>query len=90
MQEMWEDREEREDIYSLFIEFICTREPLILKDSINEIEAKIIENVLIKENGNIKRAAMTLSVKYTTLFEKLKKHNIRFITRPFVERRNFG
>jgi DNA-binding NtrC family response regulator len=70
--------------YYLFIEFVCRQEPLILKDILDDLEANIIRRVLEKENGNIRRTASTLGVKYTTLFEKIKKHNIQLLKRSVV------
>jgi transcriptional regulator with PAS, ATPase and Fis domain len=79
MREMAE--EEGMGFYDLFIEFVCRQEPLILRDILDDLEANIIRKVLEKENGNIRRTASTLSVKYTTLFEKIKKHNIQLLKR---------
>jgi DNA-binding NtrC family response regulator len=83
MREMAEE-EGGMGFYDLFIEFVCRQEPLILKDILDDLEANIIRRVLEKENGNIRRAASTLGIKYTTLFEKIKKHNIQLTKRSVV------
>ena len=83
MREMAEE-EGGMGFYDLFIEFVCRQEPLILKDILDDLEANIIRRVLEKENGNIRRAASTLGIKYTTLFEKIKKHNIQLLKSSVV------
>lgn len=45
--------------------------------SLAEIEKTVILNTLKRLKGNKTRAARTLGIAYSTLFEKLKKHNIR-------------
>ncbi len=51
--------------------------PLPLKDVIEELEKKVIVQVLSEVEGNQKDAAKILGMKYTTLNEKLKRYGIR-------------
>jgi len=62
--------------YDLFVDYLCRREPLMLKNLMEEIEISVIRHVFHKERGNIKRAAMVLNTKYSTLYEKIKRHDI--------------
>ena len=50
---------------------------LQLREFMDHLEKGIIIRALWKVDGNLKEAAKLLSVKYTTLHEKLKKHHIR-------------
>jgi DNA-binding NtrC family response regulator len=68
--------EEIAGIFNLFIDYHCRREPLILKDLMKEVEIGVIRNVLHKGGGNIKCAAMVLNAKYSTLCEKIRRHDI--------------
>ncbi len=44
---------------------------------IQEKEAKIIEDILKKNNGNIRKSAVELGVVRSTLYHKIKKYNIK-------------
>jgi len=47
-----------------------------LKEMMDGLERNLILSALNKVNGNQKKAAKVLGVKYTTLNEKIKKCNI--------------
>jgi tetratricopeptide (TPR) repeat protein len=51
--------------------------PIPLKDVIDELEKKVIVQVLSEVEGNQKDAAKILGMKYTTLNEKVKRYGIR-------------
>lgn len=70
-------------LYELFIEYFFMGEVIPLKDIIGGMERDIILRTLLKVNGNQRKAARILRLKYTTLNEKIKKHNIRFRINPF-------
>jgi len=76
MNEIWNTWEETADLYDLFIDYHCRRKPLILKDLMNDLETGVIRHVLHKEGENIKCAAMVLNAKYSTLYEKIRRHDI--------------
>ncbi len=65
------------DVYQAFVEFFCGDRPIMLKDKLEDLEKKIILYILEKTQGNQREAARLLGIKYTTLFEKIKKHGIR-------------
>jgi DNA-binding NtrC family response regulator len=72
------------DFYDLFVEFFCEDRPIMLKEKMEDLEKKIILNVLEKTQGNQREAARLLGIKYTTLNEKIKKYGIRFQKRLVV------
>jgi len=76
MNDIWDTWEETGDLYELFVDYLCWREPLILKNLMNEVEIGVIRHVLYKEGGNIKCAAMVLNTKYGTLYEKIMRNDI--------------
>ena len=47
-----------------------------LKEMMDSVERNVIMRTLYKVNGNQKKAAKVLGVKYTTLNEKIKRYNI--------------
>jgi len=71
-EEVWET------ILNEALDRLCSDESVFLKEFIDELEKKLIFRTLFRANGNRKQAAEFLGIKYTTLHEKLKKHNIRF------------
>jgi transcriptional regulator of acetoin/glycerol metabolism len=70
--------------YDLFVEFFCEGRPIMLKEKMEDLEKKIILNVLEKAQGNQRDAARILGIKYTTLNEKIKKYGIRFQKRLVI------
>lgn len=76
----------RRDLIQLFIDqHLNAREPLCLSEVMKEIERTILVKALAHFNGNQKNVARFLGIKYTTLHEKVKKHNIRFQKKPVVD-----
>jgi DNA-binding NtrC family response regulator len=68
----------RNEILELFVEFVCQGRPLLIKELIESLEKRIILRTLISVAGNQKEAARALGIKYTTLYEKVKRYDIRF------------
>lgn len=70
-------------VFRLFIETFCLKPPIFLKELMDSVERSIIVSILSKVDGNQKKAAKILGIKYTTLNEKVKKYKIRFQKKPF-------
>jgi len=72
----------REDLWEALLnaalDRLCSDKDMPLKEFIEELERRLIIWTLFRANGNRKQVAKLLGIKYTTLHEKLKKHNIRF------------
>jgi transcriptional regulator with GAF, ATPase, and Fis domain len=60
-----------------FVEYFFNSSNVPLKEFINIMERNIILRALDKANGDQKKAAEILGVKYTTLNEKIKRYQIR-------------
>jgi DNA-binding NtrC family response regulator len=71
-ENMWETL-----LNAVFDRFSST-ESLSLKEFMDDLERRLIVRMLFRANGNRREAAKLLGIKYTTLHEKLKKHNIHF------------
>ncbi|MFQ6069885.1 MAG: helix-turn-helix domain-containing protein [Candidatus Aminicenantales bacterium] len=69
-------------VLRLFVETFSPGFPLHLKEFIENVEKCIIVHVLSRVDGNQKRAAEILGMKYTTLNEKIKRYKIRFRRAP--------
>ena len=54
------------------------------REILNILEKAILIRVLSHVNGNQKKAAKFLGLKYTTLYEKIKKYNIKFLKKIVV------
>ena len=61
-----------------FIEYFCLRQRVPLKELMSHVERNILIKTLSIFDGNQRKAAKFLSVKPTTLHEKIKKYEIRF------------
>ncbi|KKN56744.1 hypothetical protein LCGC14_0569260 [marine sediment metagenome] len=68
--------------FKLFINYFSETQRVPLKELMNMVERAILIRTLSQVNGNLKSAAKSLSLKYTTLHEKIKKYNIRFQKEP--------
>lgn len=66
----------RVQIVLLLMELFVEVEGVSLPDIMCTLEKNILMKVLAKCNGNIRKSSQFLGVKYTTLHEKLKRHNI--------------
>ncbi len=80
----------KKDFFGLFVDLFY-QQSFNLKEFLEDLERCIILNALTKVNGNQKKAARVLGVKYTTLNEKVKRYNIQFQKNPvyspwYVER----
>ena len=69
----------RLDILKLFTEYFCIEKKVPFKKLISSVERMIIIQALSQSNGNQRKAAEFLSMKHTTLNEKVKKYNIRIL-----------
>lgn len=68
--------------FKLFINYFSSTQRVPLKELMNIVERAILIRTLSQLNGNLKNAAKSLGLKYTTLHEKIKKYNIRFQKEP--------
>jgi len=64
-------------LFWLFMEYFFESSNIPLKNFMGKIEKNIILRTLYKVNGEQKKAAEILGLKYTTLNEKIKKYRIR-------------
>jgi DNA-binding NtrC family response regulator len=64
---------------------LCHDVPIPLKDVMGELEKEVILLVLDKVEGNQRDAANVLGMKYTTLYQKLKRHRIRVRKTSIIE-----
>ncbi len=80
-------REEREAIAALAfsldnlygcIELINEGKPAPLMRIMKELERDIISQAMTASRANIRRAAVLLGIKYTTLYAKIRKHGLHF------------
>lgn len=67
----------KECVFQLFINCCCADNELCLSKIMHQIERALIMNALFRFNGSIAEAAGALGVKYTTLHEKIKRHQIQ-------------
>ena len=58
---------------------LTTGEQLNLNESMREYEVRLIKTALIKAGGNQRRAASLLSIKPTTLHNRIKSLNIEHL-----------
>ncbi len=83
------DEREREQFvmksFKLFIKYFSSTQRVPLKELMNMVERAILIRTLSQLNGNLKNAAKSLGLKYTTLHEKIKKYNIRFRKEPIKD-----
>jgi len=83
-----DEREKEEFVmksFKLFIKYFSSTKRVPLKELMNMVERAILIRTLSQLNGNLKNAAKSLGLKYTTLHEKLKKYNIRFRKEPIKD-----
>lgn len=80
-------REEREAIAALAfsldnlygcIELINEGKPAPLMRIMKELERDIISQAMTASRANIRKAAVLLGIKYTTLYAKIRKHGLHF------------
>jgi transcriptional regulator of acetoin/glycerol metabolism len=74
----------RAQILTLLVELFIDSESVSLPELMCKLEKKILMKVLTQYNGNIKKSSKLLGIKYTTLHEKLKRHNISFRKQPIT------
>jgi len=78
----WKEKARSWEVLNLFIEQFCMKQAIPLSELMNILEKTILIKVLSNLNGNQKEAAKFLGIKYTTLHEKVKKYNIKFLKNP--------
>lgn len=54
-------------------------EPFSLNEKVREFEVKLIRAALLKTGGNQRRAASLLGLKVTTLNNKIKSYDIKYL-----------
>lgn len=62
----------------LFINQLISGNNFSFKEFMNNLEREILVKTLSRFNGNQRRTSKYLGMKYTTLNQKVKKHNIHF------------
>lgn len=72
----------KEEFFNFFITCFFLKKKAHLKEFIEEFEKAILIKTLSIFNGNQKIAAKFLGIKYTTLNEKVRRHNIHFHKYP--------
>ena len=77
-------KDARQILLDVFIEYLFMRGRRPLREILNNIEKAILIRVLSHVNGNQQKAAKFLGLKYTTLYEKIKKYNIKFLKKIMV------
>lgn len=73
----------RLNIIKLFSEYFCIKKRVPIKELISSLERMIIIRALSHFNGNQRKAAQFLCMKYTTFNEKVKRYNVHFQKRAF-------
>jgi DNA-binding NtrC family response regulator len=75
----WRERARSWEVLNVFIEQFCMKQKIPLPELVSILEKTILIKVLSSFNGNQKDTAKFLGIKYTTLNEKIKKYNIKFL-----------
>jgi DNA-binding NtrC family response regulator len=71
-----------QEIFRVFIEYARLYDGPRLKEFLDNLEKTILSRLLLKFRGNQRRTAKYLGIKYTTLHEKVKRHQIQFRRQP--------
>jgi len=69
-------------LIQVFAEYCCSEGALPLRKVILQLEKAVIKSALTRFNGHLGFASRRLGTKYTTFYEKLKRHDITFEKRP--------
>jgi len=78
------DEQIKEDlIFRILLTYYCMETELNFKEYLDKLERTMIVKTLSIFNGNIKDSARFLGIKYTTLYEKVKRHHISFRKSPY-------
>ena len=78
------DKQKKENlIFQILLTYYCMETQLNFKEFFDKLERVVIVKTLSIFNGNQKDSAKFLGMKYTTLNEKIKRHNISFRKSPY-------
>lgn len=66
----------QEDVLMFFLDYFCVKREIPFRKLMNQVERALLVRILSELNGNQKFAAEVLGIKYTTLNEKVKRHQI--------------
>lgn len=78
------DKQKKENlVFRILLTYYCTETKLNFKEFLDKLERILIVKTLSIFNGNQKDSAKFLGMKYTTLHEKVKRHNISFRKSPY-------
>lgn len=66
------------DLLIEFIEHFCIKNGIPFRALMDQLERSFLKRILSEMNGNQKATSKVLGIKPTTLYEKVKRHNIRF------------
>jgi transcriptional regulator with GAF, ATPase, and Fis domain len=78
------DEQKKENlIFQILLTYYCMETQLNFKEFFDKLERMVIVKTLSIFNGNQKDSAKFLGMKYTTLNEKIKRHNISFRKSPY-------
>lgn len=84
--DVWRREDTFVDSHEQLSEDFCNlMQKISLKELMDRLERNILISALIKFYGNQRRTAEFLGVKPTTLYEKIKKHNISIGKIPCVD-----
>jgi len=66
------------DLLIEFIEHFCVKNDIPFQALMDQLERSFLVRILSEMNGNQKATSEVLGIKPTTLYEKIKRYNIRF------------
>ena len=72
------------EILDQFLEIFSNGRDVSLANIMINFEKAILMRALSQFHGNLKKTSIFLGIKYTTLHQKMKKHNIYIRKSPFL------
>ena len=73
----WKLKNFQKEIFDHLIEMYIAKGGAPLPDIIADLEKSILSKALDQFNGNLKDTAHFLGIKYSTLYYKMKKYNLK-------------
>lgn len=67
-----------QDVLMFFLDYFCVRREIPFRKLLEQMERALLVRILSEMNGNQKETAEILSIKYTTLNEKIKRYRINY------------